>query len=111
MPIMICSKCNCPVNAHKHNTCPPDYDKALFKVTRNLGGPFGFTPERMLNVNAMIKDGSPLILIPGQVFEINGYLIVNKRPLEDTATKLYISGDAIVIKSEQPVDISIRRVV
>lgn len=80
-------------------------------MTRNLGGPYGFTPERMLNVNAMIKEGAPLILMPGQVFEINGYLVVNKRPLENTATKLYISGDAIVIKSDQPVEISIRRIV
>lgn len=108
---MNCTKCNCPIIAHKFNQCPPDYDKAIFKATRNLGGQYGFTPERMLNVNAMIKEGAPLILMPGQVFEINGYLVVNKRPLENTATRLYISGDSIVIKSDQPVDISIRRVV
>jgi len=108
---MNCVKCRCPISAHRHSQCPPEYDKALFKMTRNLGGQFGFTPERQLNVNAMIKDGAPLILMPGQVFEINGYLVVNKRPLENTATKLYISGDAIVIKSDQPVEISIRRIV
>lgn len=103
-----CTKCGCPMTAHKYNQCPPDYDKALRK---NLPNDCGFTPERHLNVNMMIRDGAPLILMPGQVFEINGYLVVNKRPLENTATKLYISGDAIVIKSDQPVEIQIRRIV
>ncbi len=110
---MQCEKCKCPIPAHKYNQCPPDYGKALTKSTNEFfkQGQWGFTPERQLNINAMIRDGAPLILIPGQVFEINGYLIVNKRPLESTETRIYIFGDSIVIKSEQPVEIQIRRIV
>ena len=95
-----CTKCGVPFTAHKYPFCPPDVQTVLDKA---LPRAIGYIPERHLDTRL------PIIIIPGQMYEINGFLIMNKRPLEDTLTKVYVSGESICIVSAQPVEISIKR--
>lgn len=108
---MNCYKCGCPGIAHKYPYCPPDFTTAKGKILpiesawdKSTRG-FGFIPENQLNKHL------PIILVPGMMYEINGFLIISKRPIEDTTTRVYVTEDTITIKADQPVEISIKRTV
>lgn len=94
--INYCSNCGVPVTAHRYPFCPPDFKAAADKALPSS------IPEKL-------DTRLPVVLLPGMMYEVNGYLILNKRPLEDTATRVYVSGNSIIIKSDQPVEISVKR--
>ncbi len=98
-----CSNCGVPVTAHRYPFCPPDVQTALDKALPMRFGRDG-SPQA-----GKLDPSLPIILTPGMMYEVNGYLIINKRPLEDTATRVYVRGDSILIKSDQPVEISVKR--